>query len=365
MTTSGPRAAAPLRVVVTGGAGFIGIPVVAALLAHGHAVTVVDDLRADVHRDGGKGATSRLATFGVPLVVGDVRDSAVVRGVLSGAEAVVHLAAKVGLGVDIDDMDDYVSSNDLGTAVVLRSAAAQNVPRFVQASSMVVYGEGHYSCADHGVVPPGPRTREALQRKVFDPPCPICGATLVPGLVTEESGLDPRNTYAATKVMQEHLASVWARETGGTAVSLRLHNVYGPGMPRNTPYSGVAAMFLSALDRGVAPTVFEDGGQRRDFVHVRDVAEAFAVAVGTWAIEPGTHRAYNVGSGVVSTIGDVARALAGTRGGPEPVVTGEFRLGDVRHITASSERAATELSWRATITLAAGVSDLGVPADHA
>lgn len=361
---SGLQAAAPLRVVVTGGAGFIGIPVVAALLAHDHAVTVVDDLRSAVHRDGGDAATSRLAALGVPLVVGDVRDSAVVRGALSGAEAVVHLAAKVGLGVDIDDMDDYVSSNDLGTAVLLRAAAAQNVPRFVQASSMVVYGEGHYSCAEHGVVPPAPRKREALQRKVFDPPCPICGATLAPGLVTEETGLDPRNTYAATKVMQEHLASVWARETGGTAVSLRLHNVYGPGMPRNTPYSGVAAMFLSALDSGAAPTVFEDGGQRRDFVHVRDVAEAFTVAVGTSAIEPAGHRAYNVGSGVVSTIGDVARALAETRGGPEPVVTGQFRLGDVRHITASSERAATELGWRATITLAAGVSDLGVPADR-
>ena len=170
--------------------------------------------------------------------------------------------------------------------------------------------------------------------------------------------MDPRNTYAATKVAQEFLAAIWSRETGGSAVSLRLHNVYGPGMPRNTPYAGVASIFSSSLDRGEAPRVFEDGAQRRDFVHVADVARAFVTALTATNDESPPHRAYNVGSGVVSTIADLARALSVSRKGPEPVVTGEFRLGDVRHITASSVRIRDELGWQATVSLAAGVPGL-------
>ncbi len=344
-----------LRVLVTGGAGFIGGAVIRALRRDDHAVTVIDSLRPDVHRDDGEAARSRLGALGVELVVADVRDGAAVAAVLGGTDAVVHLAAKVGLGVDVDDMDDYVSSNDLGTAVLLRACAAARVIRVVQASSMVVYGEGRYTCADHGVVPPGPRRTEDLERGRFEPPCPLCGNPLTPGLVSEDSPLDPRNTYAATKVAQEHLASAWARETGGAAVSLRLHNVYGPGMPRDTPYAGVASMFLSRLDRGEPPRVFEDGGQRRDFVHVDDVADAFVAAV---SADTAGHGALNVGSGVVSTIGDVARALSAARGGPDPVVTGEFRLGDVRHITASSDRIADRLGWHARILLTEGAQDL-------
>jgi dTDP-L-rhamnose 4-epimerase len=220
---------------------------------------------------------------------------------------------------------------------------------------MVVYGEGRYTCATHGVVPPGPRSVEALQRKDFEPPCPVCGQPLTPGLVTENARLDPRNTYAATKVAQEHLAASWARETGGVAVSLRFHNVYGPGMPRDTPYAGVAARFLTSLDHGEPPQVFEDGRQRRDFVHVSDVAGAVRAALGY--DDPG-HHAYNVGSGTVTTIGGMAAALAAARGGPPPVVTGEFRLGDVRHITASSELARERLGWSAGVPLEQGVQGL-------
>ncbi|MEO3936532.1 NAD-dependent epimerase/dehydratase family protein [Dermatophilaceae bacterium Soc4.6] len=353
-------------VVVTGGAGFIGTAVVDCLLARGREVVVVDSLRADVHRDAGAAARTRLQGRGVRLIELDVRDRSPLTEALRGAGAVVHLAAKVGLGVDLSDIDDYVSSNDLGTAVLLRSAADAAVPVVVQASSMVVYGEGRYTCPTHGVVPPGPRVVDDLAAGRFEPPCPSCGRALAPGLVDEDARLDPRNTYAATKVSQEHLAAVWARETGGRAVSLRLHNVYGPGMPRNTPYAGVAAIFLSALARGESPRVFEDGGQRRDFVHVRDVASAFVTAVeaaeadggGGAAHRLGPHTALNVGSGVVSTVGDMARALARAAGGEDPVVTGGYRLGDVRHITASSGRAAEVLGWRAATPLQEGVVDL-------
>jgi dTDP-L-rhamnose 4-epimerase len=221
---------------------------------------------------------------------------------------------------------------------------------------MVVYGEGRYACPHHGAVRPGPRAVADLEAGRFEPACPVCGAELAPGLVAEDAPADPRNVYATTKLAQEHLAAAWARSTGGSAVALRYHNVYGPRMPRDTPYAGVAALFRSALARGEAPRVFEDGRQRRDFVHVRDVAAANVVALEARP-EPGALSAYNTGSGEPHTVGEMARALAEAHGGPAPVVTGEFRLGDVRHITADSSRLRAELGWKAEVGFAEGMRE--------
>jgi dTDP-L-rhamnose 4-epimerase len=177
--------------------------------------------------------------------------------------------------------------------------------------------------------------------------------------VDEDAALDPRSAYAASKVAQEHLASVWAGATGASAAALRYHNVYGPGMPRETPYAGVSAIFLSALRRGEAPVVFEDGAQRRDFVHVRDVATATADALERH--DEGV-RAYNVGSGTVRTVGDLASGLSRAVQGKDPVVSGEYRMGDVRHITADSSRLRAELGWTPRVDFADGVAELAEPA---
>jgi dTDP-L-rhamnose 4-epimerase len=194
----------------------------------------------------------------------------------------------------------------------------------------------------------------------FEPPCPHCGGPLATVSITEDAATDPRNIYAATKLAQEHLAASWARLTGGRAIALRYHNVYGPRMPRNTPYAGVAAIFRSALAAGTAPRVFEDGRQRRDFVHVEDVARANGAALRALSAgdgpQPGELRAYNVGSGQVHTVGEMAAALAAAYGGPAPVITGDYRRADVRHITASSDRIARELGWRAIVSFAEGMA---------
>jgi dTDP-L-rhamnose 4-epimerase len=339
-----------VRVLLTGGAGFIGSHVAEAFVAAGHGVRVLDALLPAVHPAGSVPRLPAEAEF----VHGDVRDRATVDRVLTGVDAVCHQAAMVGLGVDVQDMPEYASINGLGTAVLLAGMARADVGRLVLASSMVVYGEGRYECPVDGVVPAAARRRADLDAGRFEPPCPRCGRQLTWQTVPEDAPLDPRNTYAATKLDQEHLAAAWASSTGGGAIALRYHNVYGPHMPRDTPYSGVAAIFRSALESGRAPRVFEDGGQQRDFVHVTDVARANLRAL-TADPPDGALRAYNVASGSPHTVGDMARALADAFGGPAPEVTGEYRIGDVRHVVASPARAADELGFRAGIAFGDGM----------
>ncbi len=337
-----------MRVLITGGAGFVGSHVADRLVAEGHEPLLLDALLPQAHGDGPPPET------GHELVRGDVRDADLLARLLPGVDAVCHQAAMVGHGVDPADAPGYAANNDLGTAVLLAAMHAAGRRRLVLAGSMVVYGEGRYDCPEHGLVRPGPRRRADLDAGRFEPPCPRCGRDLVPGLVAEDTPFDPRSTYAATKAAQEYLVSAWARQTGGTAWSLRYHNIYGPRMPRDTPYAGVASIFRSALERGEAPRVLEDGCQRRDFVHVTDVAAANVRALTT---DPpaGGLTAVNVCSGEPHTIGDLAGALAAATAGPEPVVVGGARPGDVRHVVADPARAASLLGFRAAVRFATGV----------
>ncbi|MGI8412069.1 MAG: NAD-dependent epimerase/dehydratase family protein [Solirubrobacteraceae bacterium] len=339
-------------ILVTGGAGFIGSHVVDALVADGHAVRVLDSLLPSAHR--------RHPDYLNPdaeFIHGDVADGEVVARALQGVDAVCHQAAMVGLGLDVLDVADYVRHNDLGTAVLLRGIARMgSEPRLVLASSMVVYGEGGYQCSQHGRVAPAPRDAGELSAGHFEARCPECAHELDPVAVEEDSALDPRNVYAATKVHQEHLAFAFARETGVPVTALRYHNVYGPRMPRDTPYSGVAAIFASALAAGAPPRVFEDGRQRRDFVHVRDVARANVLALLAGEAPVG---AFNVASGRPRSVGEMADALVSASGpaAPPPEITGEFRLGDVRHVFASAQRAERVLGFRAREDFAAGMAE--------
>ena len=349
-----------MRVLVTGAAGFIGSHIAETMQAAGHEVRGLDSLTPAVHN-------GRPDHVPDELVVGDVRDPAAVDEALAGVDAVCHQAALVGLGVDLSDLPAYADVNVTGTAVLLEAMGRHGIPRLVFASSMVVYGEGAYDCPAHGRVRPSPRDPDDLAAGRFEPRCPRCAQPLTTTTVAEEAPLDPRNAYAASKVAQEHLAASWARLTGGAAIGLRYHNVYGPRMPRDTPYSGVAAIFRSCLESGRPPRVFEDGGQRRDFVHVRDVARANLLALEAVdrtvsgapgdAAGAGGLRCYNVASGEPHTVGEMASALAAAFGDIEPVVTGDYRLGDVRHIVASPETAARDLGFRAQTQFTEGIAE--------
>lgn len=340
------------RVLVTGGAGFIGSHVVDALVEAGFAVRVLDALHPAAH-DGHPGYLNPEAEYRWA----DLRDGDAVVDGLSGIDLVCHQAAMVGLGVDFADVADYVAHNCSGTAFLLWALHRKGFcGRLVLASSMAVYGDGLYRCPEHGNVRPGLRAPERLAAGLFDPPCPACGLPLVPESVPEEAPPNPGNVYAATKLHQEHLCAAFARESGSAAVFLRYHNVYGPRMPRNTPYAGVAAIFRSALQDGRAPRVFEDGGQRRDFVHVTDVARANLLALTADRHPEGP---VNVASGEPHSVLDMASALAEAFGpdAPAPVVTGESRLGDVRHVVASPERARAVLGFSAMIPFSQGMAE--------
>jgi dTDP-L-rhamnose 4-epimerase len=338
-------------VLVTGAGGFIGSHVVDALVACGRGVRALDLLHDRAHA-----TQPDYLNPEAEWVFGDVRDADTVERCLEGVQAVCHQAAMVGLGLDFGDVTAYVSHNDGGTAALLAGLDRTGFGgRLVLASSMVVYGEGRYLCPGDGEVAAPPREASRLEAGEFEPPCPRCGAALQPRPVGEQTPPDPRNVYAATKLHQEHLCSVFARERGASLVILRYHNVYGPRMPRDTPYAGVASLFRSALAVGQAPRVFEDGAQLRDFVHVRDVAAANLAALDADR-PPGT---YNIASGTPRSVLEMARALAAAVGpaAPQPRVTGEYRLGDVRHVFASTDRARLELLFEAGEGFEAGMAE--------
>lgn len=336
-----------MRVLLTGAAGFIGARVHAALRGAGHEVIAVDAMLPAAH-----GHDPQLPT-GCRRV--DIRDADALAALLVGVDAVCHQAAVVGAGVDAADAAAYGSHNDFGTTVLLAQMFAAGVRRLVLASSMVVYGQGRYACAEHGPVDPAPRRRADLDAGTFEHRCPVCGLPVSWLLVDEDAALRPRSLYAASKTAQEHYALAWSESTGGSVMALRYHNVYGSGMPRDTPYSGVAAIFRSSLEKGQSPRVFEDGGQMRDFVHVDDVAAANVAAL---ASDRGGFTAANVCSGRPISILEVATALCDARDGAvTPVITGQYRSGDVRHIVADPARAAELLGFRAAVEPRSGLRE--------
>ena len=333
-----------MRVLVTGGAGFIGSHIVDLLVERGDDVLSVDNISPAAHA-----APPGYLNPGAEYRTLSLDDIDGLTEACRGVDAVCHQAARVGLGVNFDDVTDYVADNCAGTANLFKSLYRNGFDgRVVQASSMVVYGEGRYRCPEHGDVAPGRRRGEDLLIGRFEPPCPVCGCPITPTSVTETAPLDPRNVYAATKAHQEHLGTAFAGATGSDVVSLRYHNVYGPRMPRDTPYAGVASIFRSSCEARRAPQVFEDGRQRRDFVHVTDVANANMLAL---TASESIGGAYNIATGNVCTIGELAEYVCDgvDPAAPRPVITGQFRAGDVRHINASPALAQQTFGFTASV----------------
>jgi len=325
-------------ILITGGAGFIGRHVARMLLQEGHHVRALDSMVEQVHH----GATRPTDLHpDVHLVVGDVRDADVVTAALRGVDAVVHLAAEVGVGQSMYQIDRYVGANDLGTAVLFQQLIARPVRRVVTASSMSIYGEGLYRDAQG-------RLREDVERRPRVPgrgwdPVDDEGCPLEPLPTPESKRPSLASVYALGKYVQERLTLTVAPAYGMEAACLRLFNVYGPGQALSNPYTGVLAIFASRLANGQPPLIFEDGEQRRDFVHVDDVARAFALALSQPSAAGGV---FNVGSGRDVSVNEVARGIAHAMGiDLAPVITGQARTGDIRHCFADVGRAREVLGF--------------------
>lgn len=344
------------RVLVTGGAGFIGSHVVARLIERGKDVIVLDNLDAQVH--GPKAGRPRHLLPQAELVVGDVRDRELVERLVSDVDAVVHLAAAVGHLQSMYQVEHFVDVNVRGTALLLEAATRKGsrVGCIVVASSMALYGEGRCSCPVCGPFDPALRPTAQLERRDFEIHCPRCDAVAAPAATPEEARLQPTTVYAVTKRDQEELVLTVSAAYGLRACALRLFNIYGPHQSLSNPYTGVAAIFSSRLLNHKPPLVFEDGRQTRDFTHVRDVAEAFARALD----EPRADgQILNVGTGRSYSLLELEQLLAHEIGAScRPQVTGSFRQGDIRHCTADTTRLERTLGFRPRVDFRAGVTDL-------
>jgi len=342
-----------VNVLVTGGAGFVGHHLVKKLVGAGYSVRVLDSLSEQIH---GPSATPPPDLAGAEFVHGDVRDADCLASALVGVNAVVHLAAETGVGQSMYEVERYVDANDRGTACLLQELArCQRPVRVVLASSRAVYGEGLYRCQRCGEVSPPPRDGIALRRGAWDPICPICGGAIDPLPTHEAAGTDPGSVYAVTKLTQEHLCRILGNAYGISSVILRYFNVYGPGQSLSNPYTGILSTFHARASRGNPIEVYEDGRESRDFVFIDDVVEATC-----WAllhIEDEPHAlVLNVGTGIPVSIMNLAQTLVRIGGWDVPVhVTGGYRVGDVRHVFADTQRATRVLGFAAATSLEEGL----------
>ena len=342
------------RILITGGAGFVGSHLADALLCKGHTVRVFDNLTPQVHH----GDWPDYLAPEVERMHGDMRQLEQVKRAVADVDAIIHLAAAVGVGQSMYEISHYMGSNTQGTANLLQALLDMNVKieKLVVASSMSIYGEGKYLCRECGEVAPAPRSAEQLKAKRWEMLCPVCGLTLKPIATDESKPLQCTSVYALSKKDQEEMALLFGRTYGVPVVALRYFNIYGTRQALSNPYTGVAAIFASRLLNRRAPMIFEDARQMRDFVSVHDVVQANLLALER---AEGDGMALNIGSGDPITIGDVAQQMTHCLGASIPAeITGKYRAGDIRHCFADISAARKVLGYAPRYRFADGISEL-------
>jgi dTDP-L-rhamnose 4-epimerase len=372
-----------MKILVTGGAGFIGSHLVDALIADGHDVRVYDTLVPQVH--GGLRIADRRSQIAdrkspaqlnpkAEFVYGNMRDANALRDALPGIEVVFHQAAEVGVGQSMYEITRYVDANTGGTAVLLELLANEphTVQKLIVASSMSIYGEGAYECPVHGPVSPQLRPTGQLAARDWEVRCPVtndpipntqypipntpCNLPLKPIPTPEDKPLFPTSIYAISKMDQELMCLTIGRAYDIPTVALRYFNVYGPRQALSNPYTGVAAIFSSRLLNHNPPLIFEDGCQSRDFVHVSDIVRANRLALER---DEANYGVFNVGTGRPTTVLDVAHTLANGLGVEiEPTIVGQFRAGDIRHCYADITRIRETLGFESQVRFEDGMHDL-------
>jgi dTDP-L-rhamnose 4-epimerase len=342
------------NILITGGAGFVGSHLADSLLAAGHNVRLFDNLTDQVHHHGIPEYLPEDAEF----IHGDVQDSGAVRRALAGIDVVFHMAAAVGVGQSMYEIEHYMGTNTQGTAVLLQQLLDRKVrvEKLVLASSMSIYGEGKYLCAQCGGVAPQLRSVNQLRTKQWEPNCPVCGEVLTPVPTDESKQLQCSSIYALSKKDQEEMCLLFGRTYALPVVALRYFNIYGTRQALSNPYTGVAAIFASRMMNGNPPLVFEDGGQLRDFVSVQDVVSANLLAMESSQADG---MSLNIGSGGAISIREVAAELARAMDSEIAAeLTQKYRAGDVRHCFADISAARKFLGYSPRVRFADGLTEL-------
>ncbi len=345
-----------MKILVTGGAGFIGSHLVNALLARKYSVRVLDALVEQVH--GPDPFAGLRIPPGVEFIQGDVRDERMWQQALTGCDVVYHLAAEVGVGQSMYDIVRYMSTNTMGTSILLELLANRKhvVQKVIVASSMSIYGEGQYTCATCGPMTPAVRPISQLEQQQWEVLCPRCNAVLEPLPTSEEKPLQPTSVYAISKRDQEELCLTLGRAYDIPTVALRFFNTYGSGQSLSNPYTGVAAIFASRLLNNRPPIIFEDGKQMRDFVHVDDIVQALILALEK---DAANYEMFNVGSGAPISISEVASTLgAALDCDLQPEIVQRFRAGDIRHCYADISKAKSLLGYHPRVSFQEGMAEL-------
>lgn len=342
------------RVLVTGGSGFIGGHTVDELINQGYEVVVMENYEKQVHRGTIPGYENKKAKY----VRGDVRYRKHWAKALMGCEYIIHLAAAVGVGQSFWQSTKYFSVNTIGTSnlydiLIHEKALSSKIKKIVLASSKSIYGEGSYSCKDHGLVCPNPRPIEQLKKHDWEAKCPICGNDTVPVATTEEKPPQNLSPYALSKYDSERISIDYSELLGIPTVAFRYFNAYGPGQSLNNPYTGVLAIFMSRLKNGHPPLVFEDGKQIRDFINVKDIAK-----INVKALEHG-NGVYNVGSGKAVSLLQAIRSISDLMStNIEPIITEDFRSGDNRHDFADITKLISDFGYYNFQEFSKGIQDL-------
>jgi dTDP-L-rhamnose 4-epimerase len=344
-----------MNILVTGGAGFIGSHLVDGLVTRGHRVRILDSLVEQVHGSGKPGHVNANAEF----IRGDVCDAPTVAAALDGIDVVFHQAAEVGVGQSMYEIVRYVKANDLGTAVLLEEMIKRpgQFKKLIVASSMSIYGEGAYRCDNcNERVYPFLRPNEQLAAHDWEFKCESCGGPLKTIGTAEDKPLFPTSVYAVTKQDQEQYCLSVGRAYGIPAVAFRYFNVYGTRQALSNPYTGVCAIFSSRLLNDQAPTIFEDGEQSRDFVHVSDIVQANLLALET---DKADYQALNIGTGRATTVKQIAELLADGLGKDiKPLIVSKYREGDIRHCVANISEAERLLGYYPRVSLEEGLAEL-------
>jgi dTDP-L-rhamnose 4-epimerase len=342
------------NILITGGAGFIGSHLCDELIEKGYTVRVLDSLIAQVH--GADAIRPEYLNPDAELIVGDVRDKATVLRALKGIDAVYHFAARVGVGQSMYEVNEYTDVNNRGTAVLLEALIENPVKRLIVASSMSIYGEGLYVTDAGYVVEEASRPLEQLKQSRWE--LESDGEVLKPIPTPESKKPSLASVYALSKYDQEVMSLICGKAYNIPTVALRFFNVYGTRQSLSNPYTGVLAIFASRYLNNKAPIVFEDGEQKRDFVHVKDVAKACRLAL---EVEEAAYEVFNIGSGNSYTVNDIAQQLRNTMGVDiEQKATGEYRVGDIRHCFGDISKAKRILGFEPEVTLEAGLGELAI-----